>query len=68
MAELNSRELKLLKLVCQDKNNGEIATKLGMSLRYTERLKARLHAKTKTKSNVGLLKWAVINGLYVIKK
>lgn len=68
MAELTSRELKLLKLVCQDKNNSEIATKLEISLRYTERLKARLHTKTKTRSNVGLLKWAVLNDLYVIKK
>ena len=68
MVELTSRELKLIKLVCNDKSNAEIAEKLQMSLRYTEKTKTKIYTKTKTKSNVGLLKWAVINGLYAIKK
>lgn len=68
MNSLKPIELKILKLVCDDKSNLEIAAKIKMSLRYTERLKARLYAKTKTQSGIGLLKWAIINKLYTIKK
>ena len=68
MIDLTPRELKLLKLVCEDKGNNEIAVKLKLSLRYTERIKAGLYSKTKTSSGIGLLKWAVLNKLYVIKK
>jgi len=67
MAELTTKELKLLKLVCDDKDNNQIADKLGFSLRYTERIKTSLYTKTKARSGVGLLKWAVLNGLYKIK-
>lgn len=65
---LTAKEAKIVKMVCDDKSNMEIATKLKVSLRYTEKLKTKLYAKTKTGSNVSLLKWAVINKLYKIKK
>lgn len=68
MTDLTPRELKLLKFICDDKSNGQIAEKLELSLRQTEKIKAVVYRKTKTKSNVGLLKWAVRNKLYVIKK
>ena len=68
MTELKPSELKLLKLVCQDNSNVEIAEKMKLSQRYTEKIKSSLFKKTKTKSNVGLLKWALINGLYTLKR
>jgi len=68
MIELNVAELKLLKLVCEDRDNKEIAKKMNLSLRYTERIKSGLYKKTKSKSNLGLFKWAVINGWYSFKK
>lgn len=65
--ELTTREHRLLKLICDDKNNNEIAAKLELSLRQTEKIKTVLYRKTKTHSGVGLLKWAVGNGHYSLK-
>jgi DNA-binding CsgD family transcriptional regulator len=68
MPQLTPKELKILKLVCSDKSNPEIAVKLKLSLRQTEKIKSGLYLKTKVRSNVGLLKWAVLNKCYTIKK
>jgi DNA-binding CsgD family transcriptional regulator len=67
MQTLTPNELKLLKLVCRDKDNSEIAAELEYSLRYTEKIKTALYIKTKTKSNLGLFKWAVKNGHHAFK-
>jgi DNA-binding CsgD family transcriptional regulator len=67
MTSLTPNELKILKMVCQDKSNGDIAVSLKVSLRYMEKLKRGLYTKTKARSGVGLLKWAVKNGFYTIK-
>lgn len=67
MGELTPRELTVLKMICNEKMNMEIAERLGLSLRQTEKIKAALHVKTKTHSNVGILKWAVKKGLYKLK-
>lgn len=67
MIELSLAEAKLLQLVCRDKDNSEIAQKMEFGLRRVEKIKTGLYRKTKTKSNVGLLKWAVRNELYVLK-
>jgi DNA-binding CsgD family transcriptional regulator len=68
MTELTSREKKVLKLICDDKSNQEIADKLELSLRVVEKAKTRLYTKTKTRSGVGLLKWALVNKLYKMRK
>jgi DNA-binding CsgD family transcriptional regulator len=67
MTTLTPNETTVLKLVCQDKTNGEIAEKMEYSLRYTEKIKTELYLKTKTKSNLGLFKWAVKNKLHTFK-
>jgi len=67
MIELKPSELKILKLICQDKTNLEIAEKIALSLRQTEKIKTSLYKKTKTKSNLGLFKWAVTKKLYAFK-
>jgi len=68
MIQLTTKETKIVKMVCDDKSNIEIAAKLKVSLRYTEKLKKKLYTKTKTSSGVSLLKWAVLNKHYEIKK
>jgi DNA-binding CsgD family transcriptional regulator len=68
MPDLTKRELKMLKMICNDKSNLEIAAGLELSLRQTEKVKALLYKKTKTRSGIGLLKWAVINKYYSIKR
>lgn len=67
MKPFTPNETALIKLVCQDKDNKEIAAKLKYSLRYTEKIKTEVYNKTKTKSNLGLFKWAVKNGLHSFK-
>lgn len=67
MSVLNPRELKFVKFICSEKSNSDIAEKLKLSLRQTEKIKTVIYHKTKTSSNVGLLKWAVRNKHYVIK-
>ena len=67
MTELKPSELKILKLVCQDKSNFEIAERIELSLRQTEKIKTSLYKKTKTESNLGLFKWAVKNKLISFK-
>lgn len=59
MNDLIEREIKLLKLVCKDLSNFEIAQQMGISLRFTEKIKKSLYTKTKTSSNLGLFKWAL---------
>lgn len=68
MPKLTATELTILKMVCDDKANVQIAKKLNYSLRYTEKLKAKLYLKTKTVSAISLLKWALINNMYSLKK
>lgn len=67
MTVLKPIELKILKLVCSDNSNADIAKKIEFSLRYTEKLKTALFLKTKTSSNVGLLKWAIVNNHFIVK-
>lgn len=54
--ELSTKELKLLKLICDEYKNLEIAEEFGYGLRHVEKLKASLFKKTNTTSNIGLLK------------
>lgn len=65
--ELSKKEQKVLKMVCDDKKNSEIAEKLGCSIRYAEKIKASIYHKTKTGSNITLLKWALVSGSYELK-
>lgn len=60
--ELKPKELIMLKLVCREKTNQEMADHFGYSLRQTEKIKQSLYKKTKAKSNLGLFKWALKKG------
>mgnify|MGYP000851742751 CR=1 FL=1 len=61
--ELRVRELQVLKMVCSEKKNREMATKLKLNLRTVEKVKTALYRKTKTRSVLGLFKWAYKQGL-----
>lgn len=66
--QLSPLETKVLKLVCRENTNSEIAKKIGVSLRSTEKVKTRLYKKTRTRSGIGLFKWAINNGHYNLKE
>lgn len=56
----------LVKMVCREKMNWEIAEALQIVLRSAEKIKKRVYEKTGTSSSISLFKWAVNNGVYKI--
>ena len=61
-ASLTSREKEILKLIAKELNNEEIAHKLFISERTVETHRRNIFTKTKTKSIVGLIKYAIKYG------
>ena len=62
-ADLNEREIEVLKLVCQEYSNQEIADKIFLSVRTVEGYRARLFEKTGSKNLVGLVIYAIKRGI-----
>ncbi len=62
-ASLTSREKEILNLVARELSNAEIARKLFISERTVETHRRNIFTKTKTKSIVGLIKYAIRQGL-----
>lgn len=61
--ELNDREIAVLRLVCQEYSNQEIADKIFLSVRTVEGYRARLFEKTGSKNLVGLVIFAIKRGI-----
>jgi DNA-binding NarL/FixJ family response regulator len=61
--DLNDREIEVLKLVCQENSNQEIADKIFLSVRTVEGYRARLFEKTGSKNLVGLVIFAIKKGI-----
>ncbi len=57
------KELKVLKLLCKEYTNNEMAEALDLSPKTIEGYKSRLMEKTGAKSSIGLALFAVRNGL-----
>jgi len=62
-ARLTSREKEILNLVAKEFSNEEIAKKLFISERTVETHRRNIFTKTNTKSIIGLIKYAIRNGL-----
>lgn len=63
---LSSREIEVLNLVGKEFNNEQIAEKLFISERTVEAHRRNIFIKTKTKTLVGLMKYAINKGLIEI--
>ncbi|HVW95659.1 MAG TPA: response regulator transcription factor [Mucilaginibacter sp.] len=63
LADFNEREIEVLRLVCQEHSNQEIADKICLSVRTVEGYRARLFEKTRSKNLVGLVIFAIKTGL-----
>lgn len=61
--ELNDREIEILRLVCQEYSNQEIADKVFLSVRTVEGYRARLFEKTGSRNLVGLVIFAIKRGI-----
>ncbi len=60
---LSSREIEVLNLVAKEYSNEQIAEKLFISERTVEAHRRNIFIKTKTKTIVGLMKYAISTGL-----
>ena len=63
---LSSREIDVVKLICQEKTNQEIADILFLSPRTVESHRQRILDKIGAKNTVGIVIYAVINSIYSV--
>jgi DNA-binding NarL/FixJ family response regulator len=62
----SERELKIIQLVCKEYNSFEIGTKLKLSPRTIEGIRLEIMKKMKTSTPIGLVIYAIKNGLVKI--
>ncbi|MBY0535034.1 MAG: response regulator transcription factor [Chitinophagaceae bacterium] len=62
-ANLSDKEVRVLKLMCEEKTTKEIADIVDISPRTVEAIRDKLKVKTGSKSMAGLVMYAVKNGL-----
>jgi DNA-binding CsgD family transcriptional regulator len=58
-ANLNEKEMLILKLMCEEKSTKEIADMVDLSPRTVEAIRDKLKVKTGAKSTAGLILYAV---------
>lgn len=63
---LNDKEIAFLKLCCSEKSYKEMADELGIAPRTVESLRSSLFDKLDTTSRVGLVLYAIRNGLFKV--
>lgn len=66
--ELSEREKDVVKLICQEFTNNEIAEKLFISPRTVESHRQRILEKIGAKNTVGIVIYAVINNIYSLER
>jgi DNA-binding NarL/FixJ family response regulator len=64
--ELSEREKDVVKLICQEFTNNEIAEKLFISPRTVESHRQRVLEKIGAKNTVGIVIYAIINNIYSV--
>ncbi|MDF9794853.1 DNA-binding NarL/FixJ family response regulator [Catalinimonas alkaloidigena] len=62
--KLSSREEEILKLICKEYTNKEMAEELNLSVRTIDGHRNRLLKKTGMKNTAGLIKYALQTGIY----
>jgi DNA-binding NarL/FixJ family response regulator len=62
-AQLNDKEMLILKLMCEEKSTREIADLVDLSPRTVEAIRDKLKVKTGAKSTAGLIMYAVKNNI-----
>lgn len=66
--ELSEREKDVVKLICKEFTNNEIAEKLFISPRTVESHRQRILEKIGAKNTVGIVIYAIINNIYSLEK
>lgn len=66
MIALSEREEEIIKLICQEFSTKEIAEKLFISTKTVEAHRSKIMEKIGCKNVVGMVTYAILNGIYVI--
>lgn len=61
------KEIEIIQLICTESSNKEIANKLDLSVRTIEACRERIQEKTGAKNMVGIVVYAIRNGIYKIE-
>jgi DNA-binding NarL/FixJ family response regulator len=65
-SKLTNREIEILLLICQELTPGEISERLQISEKTFFNHRANILEKTKARGNVGLIRYAILNGYFKI--
>lgn len=65
---LTPKETKITKLICKELTNKEIALQLKVSLRTIEWYRENIMRKTKSKTAIGIFKYALKNKIVKFKQ
>ena len=60
------RETDIIKLICEQFTNKEIATSLGLSIRTVESHREKIQEKTAAKNSIGVVIYAIKHGIYQV--
>lgn len=66
IADLSDTEIQIIKLICEEYSSEEIAKLLFLSKRTIDGARQRIQFKLNVSSTAGLVKFAIVNGLYKI--
>ena len=66
MPNLSKRELEIVKLICLEKCNSEIAHDLSVSLRTIENHRYKISKKIGAKNGIGFFIYSLINGHVIV--
>jgi DNA-binding NarL/FixJ family response regulator len=66
-AEFTEKEIEIIQLICSEFTNKEIGEKLFLSVRTVEGIRLKILEKMRVKNTVGLVIYAIQNGIYTIK-
>lgn len=61
------KEIKVIRLICEEYTNKEIGAKLGLSMKTIDNRRAVIMRKTKSRNAVGIVKYAIKHKLFILK-
>lgn len=64
--EFSQKEVEIIKLICQEASNKEIAARLFLSVRTIEGYREKIQDRIKAKNTAGIVIYAIKNGIYKI--
>jgi two-component system, NarL family, response regulator NreC len=64
--QFSAKEIEVIRLICQEASNKEMASKLFLSIRTIEGYREKIQEKIKAKNSAGIVVYAIKTGIYKI--